>query len=144
MLQSGLMNGTSMLPMTRSSVNMRSRPKLPAVTSSPYTLAPLRTSGTMAPEGRVRVRMWLCPSLVVELVEAYMGPLPEQSHSFETPSSTTILLMSESLMGNLPVRCFEKLEASMAMRLANSDWVIPWPSINALILIILSSLLMAV
>lgn len=57
MLQSGLMKGTSILPITKSSVNMRSRAKLPAVTSRPYTFAPFLASGIIASEGRVNVRI---------------------------------------------------------------------------------------
>ena len=81
--------------------------------------------------------MWECTSTGAV---RYMVPLPVQSHSFDTPKSATILLTSESLMGSLPVRCFEKLEASIDMRLANSDWVIPKLSIRALILSILALL----
>lgn len=66
-------------------------------------------------------------------------PLPVHSHSFDTPKSATILLISESLTGSFPVRCFEKLDASIDMRLANSDWVTPKFSINVLILSILAS-----
>ncbi len=94
------------------------RPILPAVTSTSYTLAPFRTSAHMA-DARQRNNLAVLRRRHIE----YISRSTEQP-LFRDSQPHNYFVDEESLMGNLPFTCFEKLERSVLIRSANSFWVI--------------------